>query len=82
MIKNEPTVYKLESGSVLHAKIVKALDEKTIKRNSIIPFPEVNRVMSWLFHCGRDDRVILIWELERLGFIETIPYHGIRLLRR
>ncbi len=73
MIENTPAAYKPEDGSVLHAKIVKALDEKTAKRNNIIPFPEVNRVMSWLFHCGRDDRVILIWELERLGFIKTIP---------
>ena len=55
-----PIAYKPEHGSVLHEKIVKALEEKTIKRNAIIPYPEVNRVMSWLFHCGKDDREIVI----------------------
>lgn len=75
-----PGVYKSEHSSVLHTKIIKALDKIDIKRNAIIPFPEVNRVMSWMFHCGKNDRQILISELERLGFVEVVPFHGIRIL--
>ena len=77
-----PGVYKSEHSSVLHTKIIKALDKIDMKRNAIIPFPEVNRVMSWMFHCGRSDRQILISELERLGFVEVVPFHGIKILRQ
>ncbi len=77
-----PGVYKSEHSSVLHKKIIKALDKIDMKRNAIIPFPEVNRVMSWMFHCGRNDRQILISELERLGFVEVVPFHGIKILRQ
>ncbi len=77
-----PGVYKSEHSSVLHNKIIKALDKINMKRNAIIPFPEVNRVMSWMFHCGKDDRHILISELECLGFVEVVPFHGIKILRR
>ncbi len=59
-----PGAYKSEHSSVLHTKIIKALDKPNMKRNAIIPFPEVNRVISWMFHCGKDDRQILISELE------------------
>jgi len=77
-----PGVYKSENSSVLHNKIIKALDKINMKRNAIIPFPEVNRVMSWMFHCGKDDRQMLISELEGLGFVEVVPFHGIKILRR
>jgi len=77
-----PAAYKSEPGSVLHAKIINVLNEKTMKRNSIIPFPEVNRVLSWMFHCGKEDRQILISELECLGFVEVVPFHGLKILRR
>lgn len=81
MEKNDRIGYKTDACSVLHSKIIKALNEKAMKRNAIIPYPEVNKVMSWLFHLNRQDRQKLLFELEKLGLIKNYAFHGIRILR-
>ncbi len=62
-------------------KIIDALQTKTVKRNGIIPFPEVNCVLGRVFHFNYQARHHVLYELNKQQLIEIIPYHGIRLLR-
>ncbi len=62
-------------------KIVDALEKKTVKRNGIIPFPEVNCVLGRVFHFNYEARHHVLYELNKQQLIELIPYHGIRILK-
>ncbi len=66
--------------SLDYTKFLIALKTRAFKRNGIIPFPEVSRVLSW-YRFGKKDQDILLYEFERLELIEVVPYHGIRLLQ-
>lgn len=67
-------------ASVLHEKIITELENRAEKRNSIIPFPEYNRISSWLLHIGKQEREKVLEELQELKLIEIIPYHGLKIL--
>ncbi|MCD6477187.1 MAG: hypothetical protein J7K26_03470 [Candidatus Aenigmarchaeota archaeon] len=45
----------------------------------IIPFPQVNKFLSY-YHIRKKDTRIILKELKKLGLIDIIPYHGIRIL--
>jgi hypothetical protein len=62
-------------------KILLALETRGIWRNSILPFPEVKRVLSW-FRLGKETRDELLHDLRERGIIEIIPYHGIKILKK
>ncbi len=68
-----------KEDSIFLKKIVDALQTKTIKRNGIIPFPEVNCVLGRVFHFNYEARHHVLFELQKRRLIELVPYHGIRL---
>lgn len=72
---------KFQRGSVIHTKILTELENRAQKRNDIIPFPEVNRILTWLFHANKQEREQVEKELGELGMIEVIPYHGWRICK-
>ncbi len=73
------TALKFQRGSVIHAKILTELENRAEKRNSIIPFPEINRILTWLFHCNKQERERVEEELRELGMVEVVAFHGWRI---
>lgn len=77
----DTTALKFQRGSIIHAKILTELEKRAEKRNSIIPFPEYNRILTWFFHCTKLEREMLLQELRGLNLVEIVPFHGLRLKR-
>lgn len=61
-------------------KFLNALETRAFRRGDIISFPEVRRVLSW-YRFRKENLEDLFNEFKRLGLIEIVPYHGIRLLK-
>lgn len=47
-----------------------------------IPLPECKRVLSHLFHLTKEEAYNFLDEMEQLGLVEQVPYHGIKIKRR
>lgn len=78
--KIDRTAHKPEA-SVLHPKIIRELDARSQKRNGIVPFPEYNRILTWLFHCTKLEREMLLQELRELNLVDIVPFHGLKIKR-
>ncbi len=81
MNNNAPAANNTEaSASVLHTKVILSLQKHCFRDGSgLIPLSEVNRVLSWLYHCDKNERHSPLYELQKLNLIEVKPYHGIRI---
>jgi Mn-dependent DtxR family transcriptional regulator len=51
-------------------------------KGGIIRFPDVFLAFSWQLRLKKRESKALLRELEDLGLIEVIPFHGIRLRER
>jgi len=72
---------KENNPSVAHIKACGYLVKHGVKRSSgIIPYPEVKRVLSWLFHFNKSESWEFIAELQSSKLIKRYPYHGILVL--
>lgn len=57
-------------------KVLLALRTRAVRKNRIIPFPEVRRVMSW-FHFGKHEQDTLLFKLCKEGILKIVAFHGI-----
>ncbi len=57
---------------------LQALRTRAYSKNKIIPFPEVKRILSW-WRVQKQERDELLYDLKDEGFLEIIPFHGIRI---
>jgi|GEM_PF-5691458 len=64
-----------------YLKILDSLENRAVRRGTIIPFPEVARVLSW-FRFRRRDMHTVLPAMREAGLIEIIPFHGVRLVRK
>lgn len=73
MVQIVPTAHKTPREKVLNA-----LRTRAFRKNKIISFPEVRRVLSW-YQYGKEERDELLYELQEEGLIRIIPFHGLIL---
>ena len=67
-------------ASILHIKIVQELNNRCPKsKGGIISFKDVKRTLSWMWHLDKDTAWGLMKELEGVGLLRIIPYHGVIL---
>jgi hypothetical protein len=66
--------------SISHLKAMKLIERHASKRQSgLITFPEVRKILSWLYHLNRSESKQFLMELKFLGLIYYHPYHGIKI---
>lgn len=65
---------------VAYSKAVSLLQKHGKKTGSgTIPYAECCRVLGWLYHLDRGETFIFLGELEELGLVRQVPYHGIKI---
>jgi hypothetical protein len=47
--------------------------------NNVIPFPTASQRIGCIFHIKKEDRFALFQALQQRGFIQIVPFKGIRL---
>ena len=68
--------------SVIHEKIVSKINEKCYKNGSgIISFKDAGLITSHYLRLKKADMHVFFSEMQRLGLIEIVPYHGVRVLK-
>ncbi len=64
-------------------RFLEKIEEKTLPRsNGIYAFPEVFRIGWQCFRLNKKETKKLLKQMEKLGFIKIIPYHGILPIKR
>lgn len=58
--------------------VLRELKKINCKRR-IIPFPLVFYRLGAIFHLKKEDSITLLKDIEKKGYIEIIPFKGIRL---
>lgn len=61
-------------------RFLRKLQEHSKAGNHIIGFPDCNLVYSWV-RPRKGERRVSLQDIQRMGYIEIIPYHGIRVIR-
>lgn len=86
MTNIESPAHKNESSKPLPCLYRKAIyfiethaNRKGVIKNGIIPFPEAYCILSSMLHLGKDEATEVFEELKENGWIEVVPYHGIRI---
>jgi hypothetical protein len=66
--------------SIAHIKALELIKQNSKPRKSgIIPFPEINKILSHLYHFKKSETKKFIAELRALDLITFHPYHGFKL---
>jgi len=47
--------------------------------SGLIPYAECCRVLGWLSHPNRGETFSFLADLEELGVVRQVPYHGIKI---
>ncbi|NJD54405.1 MAG: hypothetical protein FIB07_16270 [Candidatus Methanoperedens sp.] len=77
--KTDPTVKIAPSANKdVRRFFLQALRTRAYSKNKIISFPEVKRILSW-WRVQKQERDELLYDLRDEGFLEIIPFHGIRI---
>ncbi len=86
MIDIARATLKSESDKSLPCLYRKALyfiethsNRKGVIKNGIIPFPEVYHILSSMLHLGKEEALEVFEELKETGWVEVVPFHGIRI---
>ena len=76
----DDTIKDKDKPSIAHKKAIKYLHKHASKRSSgIIPFPEVFRVLAWLFHFKKTEAHQFITEMNSSDLVEIFAFHGIKI---
>ncbi len=71
--------------SCLHFKalefLIKKMEKLGLPQKAILPYPDVNLILSSMLHLSKDEVSKVLKELSHLGLVELVNYHGIRIIR-
>lgn len=56
--------------------------KKINSKRKIIPFPLVFNRLGTMFHFSKKSSLMLLKKIERKGYVEIIPFKGIRIARK
>ena len=65
-------------SSIAHRKALGLLKDKCGSKG-LIRYPDVFHLLSWYLHLSKKESRIFLKELEQVGFISIVPYHGVML---
>lgn len=80
MNAEDTTVYN--QPSVIHKKIASKINEKRYKEGcDIISFKDARLITSHYLRLKKADMHVFFSEMQKLGLIEIVPYHSMRVLK-